>query len=157
MTADTPAFTAGPSAPESPAQPMAFDYGMTAHNSMSPTWDGPAGDQTLYGQSTSQPYMFGSYAPHSFDPLTYTPFDDLSGGMGSMMDPPHSESFTASGLPFRGLDFIRNYTNDGYSGDQALWQTFDAGAFVHDPDMPFSLEVSQDGSGDGHLFSNSSN
>lgn len=154
MNADTPAFSV-PSAPQSPATQTPYDYGMTAQNSMSPTWDGSTADQGLYAQSTSQPYVFGSYAPHTFDSSTYGPFDELSGGMMDLSQP--SENFTAPGLPFRGLDFIRNYTNDGYTGDQAMWQTFDTGAFVHDPDMPFSLpDLAHDGIGDGHLFSGNS-
>jgi hypothetical protein len=134
---------------------VAFEYNlnsMSPQNSMSPPWEGPTGEQGIYGrnaQDSTLPYSFGSYG---FDSSTFA-FDELSAGGMGMMDPsPPSENFTASGLPFRGLDFIRNYTTDGYLGDQAGWQTFDTGAFIHDPDMLFSL--SHESNGDGQAFSN---
>ncbi|OAX40653.1 hypothetical protein K503DRAFT_768378 [Rhizopogon vinicolor AM-OR11-026] len=55
---------------------------------------------------------------------------------------PPSASFAAPGLPFLGLDYIRNYNPNGYSvvGEQdSLWQTFDGGAFGLDPELPFTL------------------
>lgn len=56
-------------------------------------------------------------------------------------DTPPSSSFAASGLPFHGLDFIRNYTPGVFveDGQDALWQSFDAGEFRYDPDLQFSL------------------
>lgn len=51
-----------------------------------------------------------------------------------------SSSFATAGLPFAGLDFIRNYTPGGYDdGQDGLWQVFDGGEFRYDPDLPFSL------------------
>lgn len=54
-----------------------------------------------------------------------------------------SNGFNGPGLPFRGLDYIRNYNPGGYSGgvndSDALWQTFDSGAFGFDPEMAFSF------------------
>jgi len=52
--------------------------------------------------------------------------------------------FTAPGLPFRGLDFIKNYnTNEpaNYSiTDPDLWQQgYDPTSFEYGPDVPFSL------------------
>jgi len=65
-----------------------------------------------------------------------------------MMDAPaQPEVFSAMGLPFSGLEFIQNYPPDGYSTDpnsNSLWQTFDAGAFIQDPEMPFSFQDFQD-------------
>lgn len=93
-------------------------------------------DQALFGNP------FGQYAP-PFD--SYGGYDltsDFSGGLtGLSSTPPSSSSFAASGLPFRGLDFIRNYNPSGFvTGDQdSLWQSYDPGAFGFDPELPFSL------------------
>lgn len=68
--------------------------------------------------------------------------------------------FVGPGLPFRGLDFIRNYNVNpsGYvmNEQDALWQSLDPGTFL-DPDIPFTLGSDlpdgQDGPhwpGDGH-------
>ena len=57
------------------------------------------------------------------------------------------EAFLAMGLPFSGLEFIRNYPSDGYSTDPAsssLWQTLDPEAFIQDPEMPFSFQDFQE-------------
>lgn len=68
-------------------------------------------------------------------------YDGLSGiGLNDMSAA--SASFATPGLPFRGLDFIRNYNPGGFPGaneQDGLWQTFDAGAFRYDPDMPFTI------------------
>jgi hypothetical protein len=42
------------------------------------------------------------------------------------------------GLPFHGLDYLRNFDPDGGDKD-ALGQGFDAGAFQYDPEIPFTL------------------
>lgn len=55
-------------------------------------------------------------------------------------DTPPQSSFDALGLPFAGLDFIRNYTNGGFDlGQDQTWKGFDGGEFRYDPDLPFSL------------------
>jgi hypothetical protein len=54
---------------------------------------------------------------------------------------PPSASFAAPGLPFPGLDYIRNYNSNGYSvgGDpDSVWHTFD-GTFGFDPELQFTL------------------
>lgn len=133
--------------------PVDYNFNaMMAQNSNSPTWEMQGGTNGFYASNYQEPYVFGALASHAAE-LDYTPFDELTaGGMGSMMDlSSPSENFAASGLPFSGLDFIRNYTTESNVGDQSFWQSLDAGAFVHDPDMPFSFP---DG-GDGHLFSGS--
>lgn len=55
-----------------------------------------------------------------------------------------TEGFPAPGLPFRGLDFIKNYnteaTNNYPMADQDLWQQgYDPMSFEYGPDVPFSL------------------
>ncbi|KAI0301814.1 fungal-specific transcription factor domain-containing protein [Multifurca ochricompacta] len=47
-------------------------------------------------------------------------------------------SFLAAGLPFHGLDYLRNFDPDGGEQD-ALGQGFDVGAFRYDPELPFTL------------------
>ncbi|EJD01089.1 uncharacterized protein FOMMEDRAFT_88846 [Fomitiporia mediterranea MF3/22] len=60
--------------------------------------------------------------------------------MDTQDDAPPSSSFDTAGLPFAGLDFIRNYTPGIYGdGQDGLWQGFDGGEFRGDPDLPFSL------------------
>lgn len=61
---------------------------------------------------------------------------DLSLMTGS---PPNLNGF--AGLPFRGLDFIRNYNPSGYMTNEQdpLWQSFDPNTFGIDPELPFAL------------------
>jgi hypothetical protein len=76
----------------------------------------------------------------------YYPFDEtsalgmnvgLTGAVGALPNP----SFAGPGLPFTGLDFIRNYTTDGLSGtsDDSLWQSIDPRSFQFENDVPWSL------------------
>ncbi|KII95791.1 hypothetical protein PLICRDRAFT_34739 [Plicaturopsis crispa FD-325 SS-3] len=63
----------------------------------------------------------------------YLGYDDINGGGLS------TASFAAPGLPFRGLDYIRNYNPETVgSGQDSLWQSFDPGAFGYDPELPFT-------------------
>lgn len=86
-----------------------------------------------YNGSTSQVY----------DNDTYPSYGPYAGMMDMSVQP---EAFPAMGLPFNGLEFITNYPPDGYSDptSSSLWQTFDAGAFIQDPETPFSLQDFQD-------------
>lgn len=80
-----------------------------------------------------------------YDNDTYPSYGGLYSGMMDVSAQP--EVFSAVGLPFSGLEFIQNYPPDGYSADpnsNSLWQTFDAGAFIQDPEMPFSFQDFQD-------------
>lgn len=53
---------------------------------------------------------------------------------------PPTSSFATPGLPFAGLEFIRNYTSGGFDEQQGgLWHGFDGGEFQLDPDLQFSL------------------
>lgn len=88
-----------------------------------------------YNGSTSQMYDSDAYPPYGG---SYTGMMDASG---------QPEAFSIMGLPFSGLEFIQNYPPEGYLADSAsnnLWQTFDAGAFIQDPEMPFSFQDFQD-------------
>jgi hypothetical protein len=70
---------------------------------------------------------------------SYEQATDVSGGLG-ITSAPTSATYPTS-LPFRGLDFIRNYNLSGYgAGEQdSLWQSYDPGAFGYDPDLAFTL------------------
>jgi hypothetical protein len=104
-------------------------------------------------QQTPDQALFGSPLAQYASPFdVYGGYDltsDFSGGLaGVSSSPPQSSSFAASGLPFRGLDYIRNYNPGGgfVLGEQdSLWQSYDAGAFGYDPELAFSLnETSND-------------
>ncbi|KAF9008701.1 fungal-specific transcription factor domain-containing protein [Cyathus striatus] len=92
-------------------------------------------EQTLYTNpySTYTPSLDGAYT--GYEPT------DMGISMTGLSTTPPSASFEASGLPFRGLDFIRNFNPGGYSnGDQnPLWQSYDPGAFGYDPEPPFTI------------------
>lgn len=63
------------------------------------------------------------------------------GPSGLSITPP-TALFDAPGLPFRGLDYMRNYCPGSYtigSDQDSLWQSYATGAFGYDPDLPFSL------------------
>jgi hypothetical protein len=91
-------------------------------------------DQALFGNP------FGPYASPFDSYGGYDPTSDFSGGLAGLSSTPPS-SFAASGLPFRGLDYIRNYNPSGFvtGVQESLWQSYDPGAFGYDPELPFSL------------------
>nr|GAT53936.1 predicted protein [Mycena chlorophos] len=75
---------------------------------------------------------------------TYEGVDPL-GGYDMAMG---AEQFAGPGLPFRGLELLRNYgasTSNGNGGagyemgEQDLWHSYDPGAFQLNPDNPFTL------------------
>ncbi|KAG9219210.1 hypothetical protein CCMSSC00406_0001620 [Pleurotus cornucopiae] len=84
---------------------------------------------------------FNTYpSPYDSSFLNYEPSTDM-GNLGTLSTTPPSASFAAPGLPFSGLEYIRNYRSNGYSlsGEQdSLWHSYDPGAFGLDPDLPFT-------------------
>lgn len=142
-------------APLSPLHvPSPHEYGMH-HSPLASTsghqWDGGPGDHRgvdMYAsgsQPSSLPYA--TYETSSMDPTWYS--SDV--GYTHPSTTPPTSSFPAPGLPFLGLDYIRNYNTNGYStSDQdSLWQTFDAGAFGIDPELPFTFGESPSDLHDG--------
>ncbi|PCH41399.1 hypothetical protein WOLCODRAFT_118862 [Wolfiporia cocos MD-104 SS10] len=113
------------------------------------TQDGQQNELKLFSsgsQQQPQPYSPTSFIPTQSNGIdsSYMGYDGLGTdpslfGMQSS-SPPSSNAFALSGLPFRGLDFIRNYNPAGFpvGGDQE-WQNFDPGAFGYDPEIPFTL------------------
>ncbi|KIJ70318.1 hypothetical protein HYDPIDRAFT_77537 [Hydnomerulius pinastri MD-312] len=131
--------------------PSPYDYSMH-HSPLASAgghqWESGPGERHSRGvdmyasgsQGSALPYAtYEQHASSSIDPSWYNGSDM---GYTNLSTTPPTSSFTAPGLPFLGLDYIRNYNSNGYTvgGDQeSLWQTFDAGAFGLDPELPFTL------------------
>jgi len=151
MSAVSPYSYTTPISPVHAASPSRFEYDYGIHpsslQSVSQPWTGNGHGEERRGldvysngapETSLYPNAFGF--PPSLDP-TYPGYEgspDLA--MTGVSTTPPSSSFAAPGLPFRGLDYIRNYNPGGYSADQdSLWQSYDPGAFGLDPDLPFTL------------------
>lgn len=98
----------------------------------------------LYTTSTQEPtlyassYGFGSTMDGSYS--GYEVASDMT--LAGLSTTPPTSSFSVTGLPFPGLEYIRNYNPGGFnpSGEQdSLWQSYDPGAFGLDPDIPFTI------------------
>ncbi|KAG6812643.1 hypothetical protein H0H92_001593 [Tricholoma furcatifolium] len=140
------------SSPISAAQPSpprfeSYDYGLQssplAQSNPNP-WNGNeeplSAGLDIYsagGEPSLYPNTYGF--PSSLDFPSYDSSDLSMSGLTAT--PPSSTTFAATGLPFRGLDYIRNYNPGGYSANDqdSLWHSYDPGAFGFDPDLPFTL------------------
>lgn len=139
--------------------PLDYDYGRPGSSPVATTqdqWADSNGQWTdgndqrgraldIYPLGYTQQHMGSSYPSMYDQPLS--PSDPAY--YQTMTTTPPTSSFAASGLPFRGLDYIRNYNSDTVpnymqSGIHDSWQTFDPSAFGYDPDIPFQFPV------DGH-------
>lgn len=150
ISPSTYGFTSQPSPGQQLASPHRYEYefgvpssALSQSNVQQWNVEQQTPDQALFGSPLAQyASPFDGYGGYD---LT----SDFSGGLTgvSSSSPLLSSSFAASGLPFRGLDYIRNYNPGGFAtGDQdSLWQSYDPGAFGYDPELPFSLgETSND-------------
>lgn len=125
-----------------------FDYGLQSNLNFSggQQWSGNGQAGGMYQSNSQDSSMPFSPTGGYMSPLDIYPnYEDMSGSLGLSTTPPTS-SFAAPGLPFRGLEFIRNYTSgiysngDNYMGEQeSLWQSYDPVAFEYNPDLPFTL------------------
>lgn len=127
-----------------------YDYGSyqspLAQSNPSP-WSADNTDQgglDMFPSNSQMQYSYGEpLSAVDSNYLGYSGTSDLNGGLSSgLSTTPPTASFDAPGLPFRGLDYIRNYNPGGYSAisdHDSLWQSFDAGAFGFDPELPFTL------------------
>ena len=106
-------------------------------------WDGSGQDRPMdicTQEATLYTNSFGFGSPMD---AGYSGFDagpDLT--LASLPTTPPTSSFSIGGLPFPGLDYIRNYNPGGFNvnGEQDwLWQSYDSHAFGVDPDIPFSV------------------
>ncbi|KAF9534400.1 fungal-specific transcription factor domain-containing protein [Crepidotus variabilis] len=124
-----------------------FEYGVppSALSQSSQQWNGSNGnngnDQHMFnhqGSAEHPLYGFGVYTSALDAYPGYDAAGEFSPGLGAPMNGSPTSSYATS-LPFRGLDYIKNYSQTGYSGDQDLWQSYDPGAFGYDPDLPFTI------------------
>ncbi|KAJ7507534.1 fungal-specific transcription factor domain-containing protein [Mycena galericulata] len=136
-----------PLSPTSNPSQYELEYGMQpsplSHSNDPHHWNG-----------SGEPHGVDIY-PSTYSSSTYGGYDvdsrnyqygqsDMSGGnLAELSSTPPIASFAAPGLPFRGLEFIRNYGNgNSYSmgeQDSSMWQSYDPGAFEYNPDLPFTL------------------
>jgi hypothetical protein len=124
--------------PISPSSP--YDYPPNAlTQSNLQQWAGGSGD---FGQSQDPSLFNGNYGGFPMDGGFggYDPGSDLTNPLSSLSTTPPSSTFAATGLPFNGLDYIRNFRPGGYSASEqdSLWQTYDANNF-YDPELAFNL------------------
>ncbi|CAL1702336.1 unnamed protein product [Somion occarium] len=138
-----------------PPSHFEYDFGLSQSPPTDGRWNGQADPNIA---STSQQGNLGGYPSNTgFSPtnptidtsyLTTYGGPDLNVNLSGLSTTPPSAGFAGPGLPFRGLDYIRNYNPAGPSGyslggndlnQDALWQTFDPGAFGYDPEIPFTL------------------
>ncbi|KAK0206288.1 fungal-specific transcription factor domain-containing protein [Desarmillaria ectypa] len=146
--ASTSAYSYPGTSTQPPASPLyEFDYGLSPNplgQGTSQQWSNSGGSSGLdiYSADGTMTYEspYGAY-PAGLDSV-YSGYEPSNGieSMGLSTTPP-TASFNASGLPFRGLEFIRNFNNSGgYSMDQdPLWQSYDPIDFDYSPDLPFTL------------------
>lgn len=137
--------------PQSPT--LQVGQGVYSYNSLdgiqqpqfSPDWNTNSnalsqGGSALSAENSLSGYDGGSTS-RMYDGDNYLAYGGSYPGMIDVSVQP--EAFSAMGLPFTGLEFIQNYPPDGYSEDPTsnnLWRSFDAGAFIQDPEMPFSFQ-----------------
>lgn len=144
--ASTSANTFHYGSPLSPSvTPSRYDYEYSQQTAGQPSaqWNGSQTDQQHSGLDV-YPSHDGNNSYNSVYGYemggAYQVYDEFPTGTGLSTTPP-TMSFAATGLPFRGLEFIRNYNSAGYvMGDQdSLWQSYDPGAFEYNPEIPFTL------------------
>ncbi|KAJ7904289.1 fungal-specific transcription factor domain-containing protein [Mycena olivaceomarginata] len=140
----------GPISPTHTSNQYEFEYGMQPSplghtNNVQQQWNGSAtgGEPQgvdIYPSGMSYTSTYGGYDPS--DSRAFYGQSDLGGNLADLSSTPPISSFAAPGLPFRGLDYIRNYGNGGgYSMEEqdSLWNTYDPSAFEYNPDLPFTL------------------
>ena len=130
--------------------PARYDFDFSSSTSQGPFGTQQGGERWGYDNdqfpaSSQNMVPGGTYEqPSTVDPsyLAYgnSAVTDFFGSSTS----PAAGSFLAGGLPFHGLDYLRNFDPEGGEQD-ALGQGFDAGAFRYDPEIPFTLsELNKD-------------
>ncbi|KAJ7774316.1 fungal-specific transcription factor domain-containing protein [Mycena maculata] len=131
-----------------------LEYGMQpsplSHDNGGQPWNGSGEPQEVDIYPST--YSSSAYGGYDVDSRGYAYGHSDMGGrtLAELSSTPPIATFAAPGLPFRGLEFIRNYGNGGgYTmGDQdsSMWQSYDPGAFEYNPDLPFTLgDMSSDG------------
>jgi hypothetical protein len=132
------------------ASPSRFEYDYGLPGSIQPTsqqWNsnGHGEDRRgldIYPNGSPETSLYpNNYGYPSGLDTGYPGYDGSDLTMAGLGSTPPSTSFAATGLPFRGLDYIKNYNLGGYAitDQDSLWQSYDPGAFGFDPDLPFTL------------------
>jgi hypothetical protein len=122
--------------PQSPLDPNGSQqpWATTVHNG------DRSGMEMLSPTSADQMYGVGQSSSAGYNNYPYDNWQDV---YTTLSTTPPGTSFGGPGLPFRGLDYIRNYSSGGFVGNggeqESLWNGFDPGAFGYDPELPFSL------------------
>jgi hypothetical protein len=93
----------------------------------------PSQEPTLYGNA----FGFGTTIDGSYS--TYEMASDMT--LAGLSITPPGSSFAVTGLPFCGLEYIRNYSSTGFNptGEDSLWRSYDPVAFGLEPDIPFTI------------------
>ncbi|KAI0069046.1 hypothetical protein BV25DRAFT_1792806 [Artomyces pyxidatus] len=152
----------GPVSPVNASSPSRydFDFGVTQNpfgQASNETWtyDGDRGGLDVYTGGPQSLLPAGTYDPQpTVDPsfLSYGG-TSVSQPSNTYFGAPSSSTYPAAGLPFHGLDYLRNFDPEGLhlQGEQdSLGQGFDVGAFRYDPEIPFSLgDLSSESRTDG--------
>ncbi|KAI0269256.1 fungal-specific transcription factor domain-containing protein, partial [Gloeopeniophorella convolvens] len=130
------------------SSPVRYDFDFSMSQTQSPfnshqTSDGwhydgellPGTSQNVASSSTFEqpPTVDPSYLAYG-GPSSSQVGTDFFGTSGASAN----SSFLGAGLPFHGLDYLRNFDPEGGEQD-ALGQGFDANAFRYDPELPFTL------------------
>lgn len=152
---DSPVF--GPALPPSQQQQQqqqmdttSLNYGF-GHSDSSMNWT--ASSDTYSHEFTN---ALG-YGGHTAQPTIDPSFMAYNTSVGSLMnlqgqgDSPPLSAFPVQGLPFPGLDFIRNY-NPGVddNNQDGVWPSFDGGEFLYDPALQFSFNDQPSDNTNGH-------
>ncbi|KAF8271777.1 fungal-specific transcription factor domain-containing protein [Lactarius quietus] len=137
--------------------PARYEFDFSSSASQGPFGAQHGGDRWSYDNdqfpgSSQSMVPGGSYEqPPTVDPSYLAYGSSAVGsdffGSSSSSAPAAGSSFLAGGLPFHGLDYLRNFDPEG--GEQeTLGHGFDAGAFRYDPEIPFALsELSKEQAG----------
>ena len=126
--------------------PIRYEFDFSASPGQGPFGSQHAHERWPYGEpfptSPQSILPTGTYEPPStVDPsfLGYCPpSSQVSTDLFGTSNTTTAGSSFVPGLPFHGLDYLRNFDPDGGEKD-ALGQGFDAGAFQYDPEIPFTL------------------
>ncbi|KIY67354.1 hypothetical protein CYLTODRAFT_353365 [Cylindrobasidium torrendii FP15055 ss-10] len=154
-SAPSPSLSAKGLVPDSAASPTVathsqFSYGASSAQPSSPLYSEFGFDSQIGQPATTQwngnssglgmdNGMLYDYGYGSGIDGMYAGFDSSMGGA--------TTSFDAPGLPFRGLDFLRNYNNADEPAapyltaeqDSGLWQSYEPVNFDYVPELPFTL------------------
>ncbi|KAI0049592.1 hypothetical protein FA95DRAFT_1488883 [Auriscalpium vulgare] len=135
-----------------PSSPTRYDFDFLSQN----PFGQPNNEQWAYDGDKTGLDVFGGGSPSLMNQRTYEQPSTVDPSFLSYTEPASTQvgpgffglsslpnsSFPTPGLPFHGLDYLRNFDSEGLalSGAQdTLGEGFDVSAFRFDPEIPFSL------------------